>query len=356
VRCSADNPRNALSFESFETFETFETFEAYTAAREMDIAAGAELHVVFGAGQVGHPLAERLLASGRRVRVAKRSPGDLPPGCEVTLGDAADPAFCTAAAAGATTVYHCMNPPYSTKVWSELLPRYMDNLIAASARAGARLVVLDNVYMLGRPHGRPLNEDSPMTPASRKGEIRARMAEKLFEAHRRGEVLATSGRASDFYGPRGTQTGLGDFFWPRALAGKTAYLPFRLDAVHTYHYIPDVATGLATLGCADAAAYGKPWMLPCPPAETLRALAARIATHLDRPVTLAQVPSWVIKTMGMVVPLMRELAEMAHQCDEPFVIDDSRFRARFQIGPTPVAEAAAETARWGIQHYASRIS
>jgi nucleoside-diphosphate-sugar epimerase len=320
------------------------------------VAESAELHVVFGAGQVGHPLAERLLASGRRVRVAKRSAGDVPPGCEVTLGDAADPAFCTAAAAGATAVYHCMNPPYSATVWAELLPRYMDNLIAASARAGARLVVLDNVYMLGRPHGRPLDENSPMNPSSRKGEIRARVAEKLFEAHRRGDVLATSGRASDFYGPRGTQTGLGDFFWPRALAGKTAYSPFPLDAVHTYHYIPDVASGLATLGCTDTAADGTPWMLPCAPAETLRVLVARVAAHLDRPVRLAQVPSWVIKAMGMVVPLMRELAEMAYQWDEPCVIDDSRFRARFQIGPTPVAEAAAATARWGIQHYAERIS
>ena len=322
----------------------------------MDTAESAELHVVFGAGQVGHPLADRLLASGRRVRVAKRSRGDVPPGCEVTLGDAADPGFCTAAAAGATTVYHCMNPPYSAQVWSELLPRYMDNLIAASASAGARLVVLDNVYMLGRPHGRPLNEDSPMNPSSRKGEIRARTAEKLFDAHRRGDVLATAGRASDFYGPRGTQTGLGDFFWPRVLAGKTAYLPFPLDAVHTYHYIPDVATGLATLGCADRGAYGTPWMLPCAPAETLRTLAMRMSTHVDRSIKMAQVPSWIIRAAGMVVPLMRELAEMAYQWEEPFVIDDSRFRARFQSGPTPVEQASAETARWGIEHYGNRIS
>ena len=329
---------------------------AYTLARNMDTAEGAELHVVFGAGQVGHPLAERLLASGRRVRIAKRSKGDIPSGCEVTLGDAADPAFCAAAAGGAAAVYHCMNPPYSARVWAELLPRYMDNLIAASARAGARLVVLDNVYMLGRPNGRPLDEESPINPSSRKGEIRARAAEKLSDAYRRGDVLATTGRASDFYGPRGTQTGLGDFFWPRVLNGKTAYLPFRLDAVHTYHYIPDVASGLATLGCADASAYGTSWMLPCAQAETLRALAGRVAGHLDRPVKMAQLPSWVIKAAAMAVPLMREVAEMAYQWEEPFVIDDSRFRARFHVGPTPAEQAAAATAAWGLQHYGKRIS
>src|SRR5438552_4756866 len=242
----------------------------------------ADLHVVFGAGQVGYPLAQRLLAGSKRVRIVKRSPADIPPGCEVVLGDAADRSFCTQAASGATTVYHCMNPPYDARLWAELVPRYMDNLIAASARAGARLVVLDNLYMLGRPRGRPLNEHTPLNPSSRKGEIRARAAERLFDAHRGGEVLVTSGRASDFYGPGGTQTGLGVFFWPRVLAGRTAYSPFPLDPIHTYHYIPDVADGLATLGCADERAYGHPWMLPCAPAGTLRELIVRLASKLGR--------------------------------------------------------------------------
>src|SRR5262245_34412893 len=215
-----------------------------------------ELHVVFGAGQVGYPLAERLVAAGKRVRVVKRSSAHAPVGCEVTLGAASDRTFCLTAASGATTVYHCMNPPYSAPVWAELVPRYMENLIAAAAQTHARLVVLDNLNMLGRPGGRPLNEDTPMNPSSRKGEIRARAVERLYEAHRRGDIVATEGRASDFYGPGGTQTGVGDFFWPRALSGKTAYSPFPLDAVHTYHYIPDVAAGLATLGSADASAYG----------------------------------------------------------------------------------------------------
>ncbi|MDE1952076.1 MAG: hypothetical protein KGL51_10825 [Betaproteobacteria bacterium] len=77
--------------------------------------------------------------------------------------------------------------------------------------------------------------------AAGKGEVRAQVAELLFAAHRRGEVQATVGRASDFYGPGGAATFVGDHFWPAALAGKTVRLPFDPDAVHTYHYIPDVA-------------------------------------------------------------------------------------------------------------------
>jgi nucleoside-diphosphate-sugar epimerase len=140
----------------------------------------AELHVLFGAGQVGRPLAQLLLDAGKRVRVVKRSPRGAPPGAEVIHGGAVDPRFCTEAAKGAATVYHCMNPPYDARAWAELVPRYMNNLIMAAGRAGARLVVLDNVYMLGRPGGRRLDEDTPPNPCSRKGETRAKAAERLF--------------------------------------------------------------------------------------------------------------------------------------------------------------------------------
>lgn len=315
-----------------------------------------ELHVVFGAGQVGSPLARLLLQAGLRVRIAKRSSTQVPAGCEIVLGDAADSAFCAEAARGATTVYHCMNPPYSTRVWAELVPRYMENLIAASARAGARLVVLDNVYMLGRPRGRAFDEDSPADPGSRKGEIRARAAARLFAAHRQGDVVATAGRASDFYGPGGTQTGVGDFLWPRVLAGKTAYSPFPLDAIHTYHYIPDVAAGLATLGCAGPDAYGHSWMLPCAPAGTLRDLVGRLASKLGRDIKVTEVPRWIVKTTALVMPLMRELDEMLYQWEEPFVIDDRRFRERFRKTPEDVDKAAADTVAWALTHYAGKKS
>lgn len=317
----------------------------------MSNMADSDLHVLFGAGQVGYPLAERLLAAGKRVRIAKRSASLVPAGCAVELGDAADADFCTRAARGADAVYHCMNPPYDTHAWAEMVPRYMDNMIEAAARAGARLVVLDNLYMLGRPNGRPLDEETPMNPCSRKGEIRARAAARLFDAHRRGQVLATAGRASDFYGPGGTLTGLGDFFWPRALAGKTAYVPYRLDAVHTYHYIPDVAAGLAALGCADVDALGRPWMLPCAPAGTFRELVGRLGPRLGRSIKSAEVPRWLMKAAALVMPLMRELDEMLYQWDEPFVVDDRRFRERFHLAPASIEEAAAQTVDWARRHY-----
>jgi nucleoside-diphosphate-sugar epimerase len=307
--------------------------------------------VIFGAGQVGSPLARILLDQQHDVRVVKRSAGGIPDGAHAVLGDAADVAFCIQAAEGASTVYHCMNPPYDAKIWADLVPRYMGNLIEASARAGARLVALDNIYMLGRPAGKPFNDDTPMNPCSRKGEIRAAAAQMLFDAHRRGNVRATEGRASDFYGPGGRLTQLGDYFWPRVLSGKRGQVLANPDVLHTHHYIPDVAAGLATLGNAPDDAFGKPWMLPCRPADTFRDLVRRLERPFGKPIALQVVPLWMQRVLGVFIPPLRELREMYYQWDEPFVVDDSSFRKRFGAVPEDADRAAAATVAWARAQY-----
>jgi hypothetical protein len=288
------------------------------------------------------------------VRVVKRSPGGIAPGAELMQGDAANTSFCQQSAAGAATVYHCMNPPYDARIWAQLVPRYMENLITAARHAGARLVVLDNLYMLGHTGGRPMNEDTPINPRSKKGAVRARAAERLIDAHRRGEVRGVLGRASDFYGPGGTLTFVGDVFWKPALAGRIVWSPVDLDAIHTYHYIPDVANSLALLGSAEDDAFGQAWMLPCRPPGTLRDLVKRFSEALGREIKVAGIPRWIMELLGLAVPLVRELNEMSYQWEAPFVVDDRRFRARFKMEPASGEEAARQTVAWARQHYGVR--
>jgi hypothetical protein len=119
------------------------------------------------------------------------------------------------------------------------------------------------------------------------------------------------------------------------------------------HYIPDVAAGLLKLGCAEGDAYGRPWMLPCAPPESTRQLVARVSRKLGREIRLAGVPRWLVKTIGLFVPLEREVGEMLYQWDEPFVIDDRRFRVPFRQEPADVDEAPAATVTWAERHYAT---
>ncbi len=137
------------------------------------------------------------------------------------------------------------------------------------------------------------------------------------------------------------------------IAGGKGRVLVNPDAIHTYHYVPDVAAGLATLGTAGDDAYGKPWMLPCTPAESMRALVARCSRFLGRDIGFAALPWWVTKMLGLVVPMLGEIEEMMYQWDEPFIIDDRRFRAGFGATPTEQARAAADTVAWAKSHYKS---
>ncbi len=122
------------------------------------------------------------------------------------------------------------------------------------------------------------------------------------------------------------------------------------DAVHTYHYVPDVAAGLAILGAAGDDAYGKPWMLPCAPTESMRALMARFPRRLGRDIGLAAMPRFAMKALGLVAPTIREINEMIYRWDEPFVVDDRRFRAAFNTEPTETERAAADPVTWARSH------
>jgi uncharacterized protein YbjT (DUF2867 family) len=86
--------------------------------------AADQLHVVVGAtGGAGGALVRELAGGGHRVRAVSRTPAsaDLPEGVEPLAADAADPAQTRTACAGATVVYHCVQPPYER--WAAEFPR-----------------------------------------------------------------------------------------------------------------------------------------------------------------------------------------------------------------------------------------
>ncbi|MER7661795.1 NAD-dependent epimerase/dehydratase family protein [Streptomyces sp. NPDC096193] len=178
---------------------------------------GDGLHVVFGAtGAIGSTVVAELLRHGRPVRAVSRG-GRAPEGAEGVAADAADPAQAASAAAGAAVVHHCASPPYTQ--WPELFPELTRSVLAAAESAGAKLVFADNLYSYGPVDG-PLREDLPAAAQGRKGRTRTAMAAELLDAHRTGRVRVAIGRASDYYGPRGTHSTAGETLFGGLLAGR----------------------------------------------------------------------------------------------------------------------------------------
>jgi nucleoside-diphosphate-sugar epimerase len=305
----------------------------------------AGLHVVFGTGQVGHALAACLAGRGLAVRaVSRHRPAGLADGIEWRAADAADPDAAADAAKGAAVVYQCLNAPYSQ--WPELFPPLQRGALAAAERAGALLVTLENLYGYGPAGGKPMTEDLPLAAATVKGRTRATMTGELLAAAAAGRVRIAIGRASDFFGAGVTEgSTLGRRVFGNALAGRRADFIGNPALPHTYSYVPDIAAGLATLG-TDPRAVGHLWHLPGPPTVTTRALLDLVAGEVGHPVAIRSVPRLAVRALGLVSPMMRELAEMAYEFDEPFILDTARYQATFGPAGTPLAAAVAATVAW----------
>jgi hypothetical protein len=54
-------------------------------------------------------------------------------------------------------------------------PPLQAGVLEGAASAGAKLVAMENLYMYGPTQGRPLTEDLPHAPNTRKGRVRARI-------------------------------------------------------------------------------------------------------------------------------------------------------------------------------------
>jgi nucleoside-diphosphate-sugar epimerase len=303
-----------------------------------------QLDVVFGAGQVGRALVANLAGAGRAVRVVSlHRPTELPDGVDARVADVTDGEAAADAAKGASVVYQCLNAPYTD--WPRQFPPLQRSVMAAAERSDALLVTLENVYGYGPTGGTPMTELTPLAPTSVKGRTRVATTEELMSASAAGRVRIAIGRAADFFGAGVTQSTLGERVFGSAVADKRADFIGNPDLPHTYSYVPDIAAGLAVLG-SDERAVGEVWHLPGPETVTTRAVLDLIAEQLGHPVPVRSVPNLVLRVLGLVNPMMRGLAEMSYQFDQPFIVDTTKFESTFGMAGTPMNIAVNETVDW----------
>ena len=306
------------------------------------------LHVVFGTGATGLSVIEILANRGTPVRAVNRSgQAAVPDGVEIMGGDASNLAFATEAAAGASVVYQCLNPPYTD--WPEMFPPLQASVLEGAAAAGAKYVAMDNLYAYGPTNGAPLTEDLPYAATGAKGRTRARMARDLLEAHQSGKVRVAIGQASDYFGPRGLLSSMGERVFYPAIAGKKAQVMGDPDQPHSYSYIPDIANGLVTLADHEEAD-GSAWHLPNAPAITTRQFVDRVYEAAGTEPQIQAISRVMVNVLGLFNGQVRELKEMLYEFEEPYVVDSSRFESTFGIHATPLNEAIPETVEWFREH------
>ena len=295
-------------------------------------------HVILGAGPVGRAVVTALVSRGIEPAVVTRS-GAAVPGAIRRPADLADPAQAAAAVAGADVIFQCAQPGYHR--WPQEFPGLQARVVDAAARAGALLVVAENLYGYGPPTG-PLTQDLPLTAATRKGAVRARMWRDLEAAHRGGRVRVVAARASDFFGPRVQDSAVGARFFGAVARGKAAGVVGDPDRLHTYTYVADYGEAMARLS-ETPATWGRAWHVPNSPTITTRAFANRAAAIAGTEPRLRRLRRWQLRLIGTLVPAVREMDEMLYEFEQDWVVDHSAYTAALGDHATPLDEALAAT-------------
>jgi nucleoside-diphosphate-sugar epimerase len=302
------------------------------------------MHTILGAGGViGTLLLPELAAQGTPVRLVSRRATMTGGAKEVVQADLSNRQSVIDAVAGSDVVYLLAGLKYELRAWQELWPRIMANAIEACQRANAKLVSFDNVYMYGRVDG-PMTEETPFNPCSRKGEVRAKIAQKLLGEVKAGGITAMIARAADFYGPN-ARTGVANIlvFDKFAKGGKasvmvTAALP------HSYTYTPDAAKALVTLTRAKDP-WNTTWHLPtAPDPPTGKQFVEMAARTFGVPPKYSILQPWMLRMVGLFDATVREIPEMLYQNAYPYHFDSSKFRKAFGVDATPYARGVEQTA------------
>ena len=306
--------------------------------------------LVLGAsGRFGLAAVQAFAAAGHPVLAqSRRLPVGLPAGVRHLPMAPGDPALARLAA-GVRTVVHAVNPPYDR--WEREAMALARQGMDLAAELDATFMLPGNVYNFGEHMPELLAEDTVQRPTTRKGRIRCEMEDLMAQRAAQG-LDSVVIRAGDFFGA-GTGSWL-DLVIAKSLgSGKLVY-PGPLDRPHAWAYLPDLArafvavaqhghaqgsrSGLQRSHFAGHTATGEQWLAAIE--SSARALGIAPARGFSR----GAMPWGLIRAGGLVVPMWREIAEMAYLWRVPHRLDGrALMRAVGELPATPLAEALSES-------------
>jgi nucleoside-diphosphate-sugar epimerase len=307
-------------------------------------------HVVLGTGAIGRAVMEELVKRGESVRMVNRSGkmDEIPAGVGIVASDLYDQAKVQEVTRGAKVVYQAAQPNYNE--WPEKFPLLQKSIVDGLTGSGAKLVLIENLYMYGEVNGKPMTENTPYNAHTRKGRVRGEISRAAFNAHKDGRVRVTSARGGNFFGPWGTNSTMGARAFYPLMQGKPAQLIGRTDLPHPHTYVKDFGKALVILGERNEAD-GQAWHVPNDqPTITQGELVRMFAEEAGVEPKINSMGKLMMRIGGLFIPEAKETVEMMYEFDQPFIVDSSKFEKTFGMKATPMREAVRETVAWYKSH------
>ena len=302
------------------------------------------MQTILGAnGTIGSLLAKELKAYTNQIRLVSRNPKKVNESDELFPADLSDPASVDQAIAGSEIVYLLVGFEYKLKVWQQNWPKLMGAVIDACIKYNAKLVFFDNMYLYDKNAIGHMTEESAINPPSKKGLVRKEIAEMLMNEVLSGKLKALIARSADFYGPNNEKSFLVEVVYKNIKKGKTPNWFMDATKIHSFTYTPDAAKATAILGNTDDA-YNQVWHLPTDPDPiTGKKMIELFTSKMNAKNKVFTLPLWMLKVLGLFIPMMIEMPEMMYQYKNDYFFDSLKFDKRFDFKATTYQEGVKNT-------------
>ncbi|MDY0081646.1 MAG: NAD-dependent epimerase/dehydratase family protein [Ignavibacteriaceae bacterium] len=295
-------------------------------------------------GVIGTGLAKSLTQYTDKIRLVSRNPKLVNPTDQLVAADLTDERQTLTAVEGSEIVYLTIGLQYKTSIWTEKWPLIMKNIINACKEHKSKLVFFDNAYSYGLVKGW-IKEDTRVNPRSKKGEVRAKIAQMLMSVVDKGGFDAIIARAADFYGPNTPLSFITVAVFDNFKKGKKAQWFIDANKKHSMTYTPDAAKATAILGNTSTA-YNQIWHLPTNKnvltgKEFIELAAKEFGVKPD----YTELKKWMIQMIGVFIPILKESIEMLYQNEYDFLFDSTKFEKAFNFQPTDYKDGIAATVK-----------
>ncbi|WP_346863999.1 NAD-dependent epimerase/dehydratase family protein [uncultured Draconibacterium sp.] len=303
--------------------------------------------VILGAGgAIGIALAKELKNYTSKIRLVGRNPQQVNGDDELVKCDLTNFHLVSNAIKDTEIAYLTVGLPYKTEVWENEWPEIMYNTLEACKKHKTKLVFFDNIYMYD-PNGlNPMNEETRIQPSSKKGKVRALIAQMLMDDVNAGNLEALIARAADFYGPGINNSVLNETVFKTLKKGKKANWLCSTQFKHNFTYTPDAAKATAILGNAPAA-YGQVWHLPSAEPWTGEQWINAFAKELGVEAKTQVASKFIVRLLGLFNPIMKESVEMLYQYDRDYHFDSTKFETAFRFKLTSNEEGIRQVVQHG---------
>jgi nucleoside-diphosphate-sugar epimerase len=304
------------------------------------------MQTILGAGGgAGTEITRELSNYTKDIRVVSRNPQKVNETDQLMKADLTDPAQLDKAVEGSEIVYVTIAFPYSIKVWRELWPKFMRNVIETCSKHKSKIVFVDNVYMYDPKYLSDMTEETPINPISEKGNVRAEVARMLMDAVEKNKVEAIIARAPDFYGPGVIGSMLYQTVYLKLVKDKNPQWLGKLDVIHNFIYSKDIGKAVALLGNTPDA-YNQVWHLPTTDKKlTNGKWIELIMNSMNKQKKIQTMPDWLISALGIFVPILKELQDVGYQFKQDYFFNSSKFNKRFNFTPISPEDGIREMVR-----------